>query len=72
MVVAMLGVIRVLVVGQLPVSQVIGIERQFVADSTPFDVPVVPLEALRQSGALGPVAAALAERLQQRAADESQ
>jgi transcriptional regulator with XRE-family HTH domain len=68
-VVAMLGMIRVLMVDELPISQVIGVERQFVADRTPFDVPVVPLAALRQSGALGPVAAALAERLQQRVAE---
>jgi transcriptional regulator with XRE-family HTH domain len=71
-VVAMLGMIRVWMVDELPVSQVIGVERQFIADPTPFDVPVVPLVALRQSGALGPIAAALAERLQQRAADEGQ
>ena len=35
---------------------------------TPFDVPVVPLETLHESGVLGSAAATLAERLLQRAA----
>jgi transcriptional regulator with XRE-family HTH domain len=69
---AMVGMIRVMVVDELPVSQVIGVERQFAADRAPFDVPVVPLASLRQSGVLGAAAAALAERLQQRAAGEGQ
>ena len=70
LVVAMAGTIRILVVDELPVTKVIGVERQFVGDNTPIDVPVVSLVALRESGVLGSVAAALAERLQQRAAGE--
>jgi len=66
-VVAMAGTIRVLLVSDLPVANVISVERQFVGDKTPIDVPVVPLEALRESGMLEPAAAALAQRLLQRA-----
>lgn len=67
-VVAMLGTIRVLLAEELPLTRVITVERQFVGDKPPIDVPVVPLVALRDSGVLGPAAAALAERLLQRAA----
>lgn len=67
-VVAMVGLIRILVVDELPVARLIGVERQFFEDRSPIDVPVVPLATLRESGVLGSVAAALAERLQQRAA----
>ncbi|MBV8539358.1 MAG: hypothetical protein JO063_07230 [Pseudonocardiales bacterium] len=49
-------------VDELPVARVISVERRFVEDRTPIDVPVVPLAALRESGVLGSVAAALAER----------
>jgi transcriptional regulator with XRE-family HTH domain len=66
-VVAMVGTIRVLLVSELPVAKVISVERQFVGDKTPIDVPVVPLETSRESGMLEPAAATLAQRLLQRA-----
>jgi transcriptional regulator with XRE-family HTH domain len=66
-VVAIVGTIRVLLVDELPVSKVISVERRYVGDKTPIDVPVVPLVALRESGMLGSAAAALAQRLLQRA-----
>ncbi|MGH3592493.1 MAG: helix-turn-helix domain-containing protein [Pseudonocardiaceae bacterium] len=66
-VVAMVGTIRVLLVDELPVAKVISVERQFVGDKTPIDVPVVPLAALWESGMLGTAAVALAQRLLQRA-----
>ncbi len=66
-VIALVGVIRILVVEELPVARVVTVERQFVGDRTPIDVPVVPLVALQESGILGSAAAALAERLVQRA-----
>jgi len=65
-VVAMAGTIRVLLVSELPVAKVISVERQFVGDKTPIDVPVVPLAALWESGMLETAAAALAQRLLQR------
>ncbi|MGH3983897.1 MAG: hypothetical protein ACRDST_14745 [Pseudonocardiaceae bacterium] len=68
-VVALVGVIRILVVQELPIAQVVTIERRFVEDRTPIDVPVVPLVTLQESGILGPAAAALAARLRQRADD---
>jgi transcriptional regulator with XRE-family HTH domain len=39
-VVAMVGTIRVLLVDELPLTKVITVERQFVGDNTPIDVPV--------------------------------
>lgn len=66
-VVAMVGTIRVLLVDELPVARVISVERQFVGDKTPIDVPVVPLVMLPESGMLGTLAAALAQRLLARA-----
>ena len=66
-VVAMVGTIRVLLVDELPVARVISVERQFVEDKTPIDVPVVPLVTLPESGMLGTLAAALAQRLLARA-----
>ena len=66
-VVAMMGTIRVLLVDELPVARVISVERQFVGDKTPIDVPVVPLVMLPESGMLGTLAAALAQRLLARA-----
>lgn len=66
-VVAIVGTIRILLVDELPVRRLISVERQFVEDKTPIDVPVVPLVVLRESGMLGSAAAALAERLLQRA-----
>jgi hypothetical protein len=66
-VVAMVGTIRVLLVNELPIAKVISVERQFVEDKTPIDVPVVPLVVLQESGMLGSAAAALAQRLLQQA-----
>jgi transcriptional regulator with XRE-family HTH domain len=66
-VVAMVGTIRVLLVDELPVARVISVERQFVEDKTPINVPVVPLVTLPESGMLGTLAAALAQRLLARA-----
>ena len=66
-VVAMVGTIRVLLVDELPVARVISVERRFVEDKTPIDVPVVPLAVLRESGMLGTAAEALAQRLLHRA-----
>jgi transcriptional regulator with XRE-family HTH domain len=66
-VVAIVGTIRVLLVDELPVSKVISVERQYVGDEVPIDVPVVPLVVLGESGMLGSAAAALALRLLQRA-----
>lgn len=65
-VIALLGSIRVLLVEELPTARMITVERQFVEDRTPIDVPVVPLVELRESGILGSAAAALAGRLLQR------
>lgn len=65
-VIALVGTIQVLVVDELPVTRVITVERQFMEGRPPIDVPVVPLTTLRESGALGSAAAALAERLLQR------
>lgn len=65
-VVALVGTIRILVEDELPVARVISVERQFVTDRTPIDVPVVPLVALPESGMLGSAALALAGRLLQR------
>ncbi|MGH3934399.1 MAG: helix-turn-helix domain-containing protein [Pseudonocardiaceae bacterium] len=62
-VVAMIGVIRILVVHELPMAKVITVERRFVEDRTLIDVPVIPLVALRESGILGLDAAALTARL---------
>jgi transcriptional regulator with XRE-family HTH domain len=66
-VVAIVGTIRILLVDELPIAEVISVERQFVEGKTPIDVPVVPLAELRESGMLGSAAAALAQRLLQRA-----
>lgn len=44
---------------------------RLVAEGTPIDVPVVPLDTLHGSGILGSAAAKLAERLLQRAAAHS-
>lgn len=66
-VVAIAGTIRVLLVDELPVARVISVERRFVEDKTPIDVPVVPLVVLREPGMLGAAAAALAARLLARA-----
>ncbi|MGH4006128.1 MAG: hypothetical protein ACRDSO_18735, partial [Pseudonocardiaceae bacterium] len=66
-VIALVGEIRVLVVEELPVTKVVTVERQFVEDRTPIDVPVVPLVTLQESGILGSAATALAARLLQRA-----
>jgi transcriptional regulator with XRE-family HTH domain len=65
-VVAMVRTIRILLVSELPVAKVISVERQFVGDKTPIDVPVIPLEALPESGMLGTAVAVLAQRLLQR------
>lgn len=66
-VVAMIGTIRILLVHRLPVSRIVEVEPQFVAEGTLIDVPVVPLEVLQGSGELAPAVAALAERLLLRA-----
>jgi transcriptional regulator with XRE-family HTH domain len=66
-VVAMIGTIRIRLVGQLPVSRVVEVEPEFVAAGTVIDVPVVPLDVLQESGDLAPAVAALAERLLPRA-----
>ncbi|MDQ4009928.1 MAG: hypothetical protein M3228_04365 [Actinomycetota bacterium] len=78
-VVALVGVIRILVVQELPIAEVVTVERQLVEDRPPIDVPVVPLRALQESGLVhnaasagpsassGAAAAALAARLLQRA-----
>ncbi|MGH3785986.1 MAG: helix-turn-helix domain-containing protein [Pseudonocardiaceae bacterium] len=65
-VVALAGTIRVLLVDELPAAKLINLEPRFVEDRTPLHVPVVPLATMRESGTLGPAAAALAERLLQR------
>jgi transcriptional regulator with XRE-family HTH domain len=66
-VIALVGVIRVLVVEELPVAKVVPVERHFVEEKTLIDVPVVPLMALQESRMLGSVATALAARLLERA-----
>ncbi|MGH3672487.1 MAG: hypothetical protein ACRDSH_17935 [Pseudonocardiaceae bacterium] len=66
-VIAMIGTIRVLLVDRLPLSRVIEVEPQFVAEGTLIDVPVVPLEVLHESAELAPAVAALAGRLLERA-----
>lgn len=62
---ALVGTLRLLIVDELPAMKVIRVQRQFVSDPTPVHVPVIPLTVLRESGALGPAAAALAQRLLQ-------
>jgi transcriptional regulator with XRE-family HTH domain len=66
-VIALVGVIRIQVVEELPVARVVTVERRFVEERTPIDVPVVPLVMLQEPGILGSAAAALAGRLLQRA-----
>ncbi|MGH3767519.1 MAG: hypothetical protein ACRDS0_12610 [Pseudonocardiaceae bacterium] len=65
-VIALGGLIRVLMVDEPPAAKMISVERWFVEDRTPVDVPVVPLVELLESGAVGSVTTALAERLLQR------
>ena len=66
-VVALAGTIRVLLVDELPMAKMISVEPQFAGERAPIDVPVVPLDVVRDSGVLRSAAAALAERLLQRA-----
>lgn len=62
------GTIRVLITAELPTARVIAVERQFTEQENLVDMPVVPLEALLESGSLGAAATALARRLLQRTA----